>query len=96
VPDPRCRTRGLVRSDPSRRRVRNGRKPEYLIIATNVRLTSVPGIGGKDRVGRLIAGYVERNGLKDWALWDGNQISTFLDAYPVRCHNPVRGPELAL
>jgi len=63
-------------------RVLNGQRPEYLIFATNVPLSSVRGSGGKDRIGDLIAGYVTVLGLKDWRVWDAAQITTLLDAYP--------------
>ncbi|WP_327034889.1 hypothetical protein [Micromonospora ureilytica] len=68
--------------DPGRQRVTAGRRPEYLIIATNVRLPSVPSSGGIDRVQTLLRGYADRLGLKDIALWDGNSLSMYLDAYP--------------
>lgn len=68
--------------DPRRRRVADGRMPQYLIVATNVRLSSVPRRGGIDRVNDLLSAYAQRLGLKDWALWDANQLSAYLDAYP--------------
>lgn len=68
--------------DPARQRVIAGRRPEYLIIATNVRLSSSPSTGGIDRVNTLLRGYADRLGLKDFALWDGNELSMYLDAYP--------------
>jgi tetratricopeptide (TPR) repeat protein len=69
-------------ADPSKRRVRDGRRPEYLVLATNVPLSSVPGSGGKDRTDELIRGYSAVLGLRDWRVWDGNQIRAFLNAYP--------------
>jgi hypothetical protein len=69
-------------SDPRRKRVTDGRVPEYLIIVTNVRLSSAARIGGIDRIRTLLAGYAERLALKGWALWDANQLSMYLDAYP--------------
>ncbi|GAA0934445.1 hypothetical protein [Virgisporangium aurantiacum] len=68
--------------DPNKRRVRDGRLPEYLIFATNVSLSAVPASGGKDRVDNLISSYLQRLPLKDWRIWDANQITTFLDCYP--------------
>ncbi|RLQ01037.1 hypothetical protein EAD96_24570 [Micromonospora sp. BL1] len=68
--------------DPRRRRVTDGRIPQYLIVATNVRLSSVAGRGGIDRVTDLLSAYGQRLGLKGWALWDANQLSAYLDAYP--------------
>lgn len=43
-------------TDPNKRRVRDGRLPEYLIFATNIALSAVPGGGGKDRVDDLVRG----------------------------------------
>ena len=74
--------------DPTRRRVTAGRRPEYLIIATNVRLSSAPSSGGIDRIHTLLRGYADRLGLKGIALWDANSqcpvvvLSMYLDAYP--------------
>lgn len=68
--------------DPNRKRVTAGRRPEYLIIATNVRLSSVPASGGIDRIRTLLHDYADRLGLKDVALWDANAISMYLDAFP--------------
>ena len=68
--------------DPARKRVSAGRRPEYLIIATNVRLTSVPSSGGIDRVHKLLRRYAGQIPLKDFALWDGNTLSMYLDNHP--------------
>ncbi|KOX06665.1 hypothetical protein ADK66_22355 [Micromonospora sp. NRRL B-16802] len=68
--------------EPRRRRVTDGRMPQYLIVATNVRLSSVAGRGGIDRVNDLLSEYAQRLGLKGWALWDANQLSAYLDAFP--------------
>lgn len=69
-------------SNPAAGRVRRGRLPEYLIIATNVSLSAVPGVGGKDRIDDLLRTYADRVGLKGWRVWDEAQIITFLSAYP--------------
>lgn len=69
-------------ADPASRRVRDGQRPEYLIVATNVPLSGVPPAGGKDRIGSLIAEFAPAIGLKDWRIWDAVQIGTFLDADP--------------
>ncbi|GIJ29814.1 hypothetical protein Vqi01_49760 [Micromonospora qiuiae] len=66
--------------DPNGRRFNSGRLPEYYILATNVRLSSVPG-SGKDSIRTLLLEFVDCLGLKDYALWDGDQLSTYLDAY---------------
>jgi hypothetical protein len=69
-------------ADPDKRRVRDGRRPKYLIFATNVALSAVPGRGGKDRIDKLIRDYAPDIGLEDWRVWDATQITTFLDTYP--------------
>ena len=69
-------------ADPAKRRVRDGRCPEYLIVTTNVGLSGVPGSGGKDRIDELIKQYSADLGLRDWSIWDAPQIETFLNAYP--------------
>jgi hypothetical protein len=69
-------------SDRTKARVRDGRRPEYLIFATNVSLSAVPGRGGKDRIDQLIEGYAATIGLKGYRVWDSTQILTYLRAYP--------------
>jgi hypothetical protein len=69
-------------ADPGKARVRQGRRPEYLIIATNVPLSGVPGTGGKARIGKLISEYAEVIGLIDWAIWDEARITALLNAHP--------------
>ncbi len=61
------------------RRVKDGRSPRYLIVATNVALSSVPGRGGKDRIDELIGSYADVLGLKGWRVWDATQLATYLD-----------------
>jgi hypothetical protein len=68
--------------NPAAARVRRGRTPEYLIVATNVRLSSVAGTGGIDQLRALLAGHAQQLGLKGWTVWDANQICAYLDAYP--------------
>jgi hypothetical protein len=63
-------------TNPNKRRVRDGRLPEYLIFATNIALSAVPGGGGKDRVDDLIRGYLGTLPVKDWRIWDATQITT--------------------
>lgn len=69
-------------SDPGKKRVLNGRLPEYLIFVTNVRLSAVPGKGGKDQIDALIRSYATTLSLKGWAVWDGTTVATLLDSYP--------------
>lgn len=69
-------------ANPDKRRVSEGQRPEYLIFATNVPLTAVPARGGRDKADELIEKYRDALGLKGWDVWDGNQIKTYLNAYP--------------
>ena len=57
------------------------RKPEYYIFATNVVLTPVLDKGSKDRAVAVLEEYKNQSPLKDYAIWDYDQIRTFLDAY---------------
>ena len=61
-------------ADSGSRRVRDGQRPEYLIMATNIPLSAVPHTGGKDRINSLIAEFAPAIGLKDWRIWDAVQI----------------------
>ena len=56
--------------------------PEYYIFATNLALSPVARTGGKDRVRTVLDGFKKSHGLKDYAIWDGDQIRRFLDAQP--------------
>ena len=69
-------------ADPGKARVSQGRRPDYLIVATNVPLSGVPGAGGKARIDKLIREYSPQIGLKDWRVWDAGQITALLNAYP--------------
>ncbi|WP_182907556.1 hypothetical protein [Microbispora sp. H13382] len=68
-------------ADPTKRRRKEGRSPQYLIFATNVSLSAVPGGGGKDKISMLITQSADVIGLKDWRVWDANQIKSFLDVH---------------
>ncbi|MEV6445104.1 hypothetical protein [Amycolatopsis sp. NPDC051716] len=69
-------------SASGKKRVLDGRLPEYLIFVTNVSLSAVPGKGGKDQIDALIRSYATALGLKGWAVWDGITVCTLLDSYP--------------
>ncbi|GLY14453.1 hypothetical protein Kisp01_14680 [Kineosporia sp. NBRC 101677] len=53
--------------------------PDYYIFATNVPLTPYPTAGGKDSLSARLEKFSKEHGLKGWALWDYDQIGTFLD-----------------
>ena len=57
------------------------RKPDYFIFATNVVLTPVLNKGSKDRAVAVLEEFKNQSPLKDYAIWDYDQIRTFLDAY---------------
>lgn len=58
------------------------RKPEYYIFVTNVELSSASKRGGRDRADALIEKYYGRLPLKGHAIWDANQLRTFLNKFP--------------
>lgn len=72
-----------------------GEMPKYLLFVSNVPLTAVPESGGVDTVTKAVDKYLaelrdaeeEETGrrarrIRGWRIWDRNQISLFLDAYP--------------
>ena len=69
-------------TDPTKRRVTDGRLPQYLIFTTNVALSSTPRTGGKDAFEELMRGYQAGLPLVGWRVWDADQISSLLDGYP--------------
>lgn len=54
--------------------------PDYYIFVTNVVLSPAQGRGKKDRADELLRSYQARLGLKDWRIWDFDQLCRFLDA----------------
>ncbi len=58
---------------------RRSPKPEYFVFCTNVFLTSTPN-GGRAKLTKLLQEH-KTNGLRDFAIWDGNQVSTFVDTF---------------
>ena len=59
----------------------NLREPEYFIFATNVVLTPVLKTGSKDRAIAVLEELKEQTSLRDFAIWDYDQIRAFLDMY---------------
>ena len=57
------------------------RCPEYFIFATNVVLTPVSESGSKDRVIKVLEDFKDESSLKEYAIWDYDQIRSFLDCY---------------
>ncbi|MGH3376352.1 MAG: NACHT domain-containing protein [Actinoallomurus sp.] len=69
-------------SDPNSKRVKDGRLPEYLLVATNVRLSAVPKAGGVDTVSRTLDDFARKLGIKGWDLWHYDKIRAILDDQP--------------
>ena len=57
------------------------RQPEYFVFATNVVLTPVHKKGSKDRVISLLEGLKKQSSLRDYAIWDYDQIRAYLDTF---------------
>jgi hypothetical protein len=55
-------------------------QPDYYVFATNVGLSSAIN-GGKDAAHKILASYSNRLRLKDFAIWDANQLAAFLDLH---------------
>lgn len=56
------------------------KKPDYYIFATNVTLTPVETVGGKDKATELIENFPGLT-LRGFSVWDQSQIEVFLGAY---------------
>lgn len=54
-------------------------KPEYYLFVTNVALTGVVKKGSRDRATALFKEYTPKLRLKDYGVWDYNDIRGFLD-----------------
>lgn len=53
-------------------------KPDYFVFCTNVALTAAAG-GGRDRLEAILADQARALGLKDFAVWDANQIAGYIE-----------------
>jgi hypothetical protein len=72
---------------------KRGKFPEYIVFVTNVRLSSVPTVGGIDALDEEIRSRVYRKpddglgksisdrGLRGWKVWHRDQINGLLTAY---------------
>lgn len=56
------------------------KRPQFYIFATNVVLSPAPRVGGKDKASQLVNAYRKTIGLKDYRIWDYDQICRFLDS----------------
>lgn len=54
--------------------------PDYYIFATNITLSSNLKTGGKDKITDFLENCKTSHGLKDYSIWDGDQIRRMLDA----------------
>jgi hypothetical protein len=54
------------------------RKPDFYVFVTNVVLTPAPNGGGKDKAAKLISDFHKKLPLKDYRLWDADQINIYL------------------
>ncbi len=57
------------------------RKPEYYVLATNVRLTAYPGAGGHDRVHEQLEEQRQALGLAGFVVWDAGVLTALLEEY---------------
>ncbi len=56
------------------------KKPKYYIFVTNVTLSPVNEKGAKDKARKIFDSYKDTLPLKGFAVWDNDQIRSFLDA----------------
>ena len=57
------------------------RQPEYFIFCTNVVLSPYPEVGGKDIVAAELKAWQKRSKLREYAIWDYDQICTLLSLH---------------
>lgn len=55
------------------------RKPDYYLFTTNVVLTPVAKKGGKDKLTAYLNSQLSKLGLKDYRIWDYDQLCALLD-----------------
>ena len=55
------------------------RRPQYYILVTNVVLSPASRSGGKDRVSTLLDEHKRTLGIKDYRIWDYDQLCRYLD-----------------
>ena len=61
---------------------RNLRRPEYYLIATNVRLSSVSGAGGKDKLDAYLKSAAHELNLKGYHVWSADELEATLNSKP--------------
>jgi hypothetical protein len=66
-------------TSPDRRALKRGRRPEYLLLVTNVVLSGVPGRGGIDRVEALIKSFARQLSLNGWKVWHYDHLCRLID-----------------
>ncbi|MGW4700412.1 NACHT domain-containing protein [Streptomyces sp. NPDC004285] len=54
-------------------------KPQYVIFASNVTLSPVPGTGGFDRVENVMREECEKIGVQGWMIWHSENFNRFLE-----------------
>lgn len=65
-------------ANPSKKRRAEGAVPDYLVIATNVALSSATG-GGIDALEALLTELAPDAGIRGWLVWHRDQICSILD-----------------
>jgi hypothetical protein len=72
---------GQLRSEFSKYRdpKRRLKRPEYYLVATNVRLSAAAGIGGRDKIDELLRSECEDLGIKDHHVWAADELEVILD-----------------
>ncbi|MFF9284336.1 NACHT domain-containing protein [Streptomyces griseosporeus] len=61
---------------------KRGKRPDHLIVATNVTLSATPRTGGMDRVVKVLKEECGSLGIKHWSVWHSENINRFLEAHP--------------
>ena len=57
-------------------------RPEYYLLCTNVQLSAVPGVGGKQQIESLFEEFKSVLNLKGWHVWSADELRSLLAAAP--------------
>ncbi|MGO8154496.1 NACHT domain-containing NTPase [Rhizobium leguminosarum] len=57
-------------------------RPEYYLLCTNVQLSAVPGVGGKQQIEDVFEDFRSVLNLKGWHVWSADELRSLLAAVP--------------
>lgn len=58
------------------------KRPEFYLVATNVRLSAVANVGGKARIDEYLSAASTDLGIKEFHVWSADELEALLDGLP--------------